>query len=185
MSFPNIWHLRRVGVGASKACWICFKPTSEVLITPDNKDFFYICAGHLKDPGFCSPTVDEAAVAKKKKREEMEREIELLKRAYAEKQAKKEANAKQKDKDKDKDRDKDREKVEERRAGEAISKDKTGSEPDDPAALDEDAARIFALHKNFYQMRIDRLRNVEIARRNRDRLKNPTTFPSVPAGELE
>lgn len=37
MSFPNVYHLRRVADTASKACFICYKPSSSVLITPDNK----------------------------------------------------------------------------------------------------------------------------------------------------
>jgi hypothetical protein len=66
----------------------------------------------------------------------------------------------------------------------------------------DDSPRIFALHKcvsrvissyifladtqcrNFYQMRINRIRSMEIARRNAERLKNPTSFPSVPSGDL-
>jgi hypothetical protein len=31
-------------------------------------------------------------------------------------------------------------------------------------------------------MRLDKLRNVEIAKRNRERLNNPINFPSVPNG---
>lgn len=31
-------------------------------------------------------------------------------------------------------------------------------------------------------MRLDKLRNAEVAKRNRDRLNNPTNFPSVPSG---
>jgi hypothetical protein len=37
MSLPNIWHLRRVADTAARACYICYKPSSSVLITPDNK----------------------------------------------------------------------------------------------------------------------------------------------------
>jgi hypothetical protein len=33
----NTWHLRRVADSASKACWICYKPSTSVLITPNNK----------------------------------------------------------------------------------------------------------------------------------------------------
>lgn len=33
-------------------------------------------------------------------------------------------------------------------------------------------------------MRIDRIRNIEISRRNRERLKNSAAFPSVPNGDL-
>jgi hypothetical protein len=38
------------------------------------------------------------------------------------------------------------------------------------------------LHRSFYQMRLDKLRNVEVAKRNRERLSNPANFPSVPTG---
>lgn len=37
-------------------------------------------------------------------------------------------------------------------------------------------------HRNFYQQRIDRIRNAEAAKRNRERIKNPSTFPTVPTG---
>ena len=39
-------------------------------------------------------------------------------------------------------------------------------------------------YRIFYQKRLDRIRNAEAARRNRERLKNPTTFPSVPSKDL-
>lgn len=37
MSLQNVWHLRRVADTAAKACYVCYKPSSSVLITPDNK----------------------------------------------------------------------------------------------------------------------------------------------------
>ncbi|KAL8984205.1 MAG: hypothetical protein Q9177_004766 [Variospora cf. flavescens] len=100
----NVWHLRKVAEPSAKPCDICFKPTTSVLITPDQKDHFYICPGHLKDKGFCSPIVDEAEVAAKKKREELDGEIELIKKEYEEKlkKRKKSKDSKQKEKDKKK-----------------------------------------------------------------------------------
>jgi hypothetical protein len=47
--------------------------------------------------------------------------------------------------------------------------------------LDEEP-RVFALEKPFYQQRIDKKRNAEIAKRNRERLQNPNLFPQVPKG---
>ena len=35
--FQNIYHLRRVADTAAKACYVCHKPSSSVMITPDNK----------------------------------------------------------------------------------------------------------------------------------------------------
>jgi hypothetical protein len=34
----------------------------------------------------------------------------------------------------------------------------------------------------FYQQRLDRKRNAEVAKRNRERLQNPNLFPAVPKG---
>lgn len=134
MSLPNIWHLRRVADTAARACYICYKPSSSVLITPDNKvrrltasgitlntklhsaasksiyssiinqskDFFYICPAHLQDRHFCSPVVDSAEEARKKRDEAMAREIEAVKREYEEKQSRKKGKEKEKEKEKEK-----------------------------------------------------------------------------------
>ncbi|EOD50106.1 hypothetical protein UCRNP2_3139 [Neofusicoccum parvum UCRNP2] len=109
-TLQNVWHHRRVADAQAKACWICFKPSSSVLITPDSKDFFYICIGHLKDRGFCEPDADEAAAAaEKQKKEEMDREVQKIKDEYEEKQRRKKERRKAKEKDKGKDKEKDKE----------------------------------------------------------------------------
>jgi hypothetical protein len=43
---------------------------------------------------------------------------------------------------------------------------------------------LLTKHRTFYQMRIDRLRNIEMAKRNQERMKNPSLFPSVPTKDL-
>jgi ATP-dependent Clp protease ATP-binding subunit ClpA len=68
-----------------------------------NQDFFYICPIHLKDRGFCSPIVDAEQAAKKKKEEELAREIEKVKQEYEEKQKLKREKEKEKEKKKEKD----------------------------------------------------------------------------------
>ncbi|KAI1510641.1 Vfa1 domain containing protein [Pyrenophora tritici-repentis] len=182
----NIWHHRRVAENASKACWICYKPTTSVLITPNNKDFFYICAGHLSDRGFCLPEADEAKrVEEEKKKDELDREIEAVKKEYEEKQKIKREKRKGKDKEKDKEKEKEAKKKEDDEdKGDEKAKDekiKELSKTKDQAQA-EIGPRIYQLNKNFYQMRLDKLRNVEIAKRNRERLSNPANFPSVPSG---
>jgi len=37
MAFPNIYMHRKVADTAAKGCDICFKPSTSVLITPENK----------------------------------------------------------------------------------------------------------------------------------------------------
>lgn len=74
------------------------------------QDFFYVCRGHLKDRTFATPDtpVDDADAKAKKREEELKREIEAIKKEYAEKQAKK------KDKSKDKDKTKEQKKEDEK-----------------------------------------------------------------------
>ena len=47
-------------------------------------------------------------------------------------------------------------------------------------AIPEEEPRVFALKMAFYQQRIDKKKNAEIAKRNRERLQNPNLFPKVP-----
>ncbi|KAL8711634.1 MAG: hypothetical protein Q9220_004044 [cf. Caloplaca sp. 1 TL-2023] len=73
------------------------------------QDHFYVCPGHLKDRGFCTPVVNEAEVAARKKTEELEKEIEIVKKEYEDKmrkkkkdkEVKKKAKSKEDAKDKD------------------------------------------------------------------------------------
>lgn len=58
------------------------------------QDYFYVCPGHLKDRGFCSPIIDEAEATAKRKKEKLDREVELIKREYDEKTEKKKAKDK-------------------------------------------------------------------------------------------
>jgi hypothetical protein len=41
MSLQNTWYHRKVADSAAKSCWVCFKPSTSVLITPDNKVRLY------------------------------------------------------------------------------------------------------------------------------------------------
>lgn len=175
--FQNVWQVRTVAETSAKSCFVCYKPTPKVLITPDSKDFFYICASHLTDKGFASPIIDAEAEAARLKKEAMDKEIAKIKAEYEEKQKKKKSKKQEKNgKEKDKKEDED-----EKERDEQI-KSVTGK-ADDTSKADE-GPRTYSLQRNFYQMRIDRLRNIEQAKRNQERLKNPTLFPSVPKNDL-
>ncbi|KAJ5099078.1 Protein of unknown function DUF1742 [Penicillium argentinense] len=190
MSLTNIYHLRRVADTSSKACLICYKPTTSVFITPDNKDFFYVCPAHLQDRHFCSPIVDTEGEAARAKEQKMAEEIEKVKKEYEEKQKRKKDKEKKSDKDdkdlgKEKDEKKDESKDsanDEKERDDKIESIKKGSSGSD--SKPDNSPRIFALHKTFYQMRVDRLKGIEMAKRNQERMKNPALFPSVPQKEL-
>ncbi|KAJ6012723.1 hypothetical protein N7499_012673 [Penicillium canescens] len=191
MSLTNVYHVRRVADTSAKACLICYKPSTSVMVTPDHKDFFYVCPAHLQDKHFCSPIIDTEGQAARAKEEAMAKEIEMVKKEYEEKQRRKkerekessredkEDKAKSKDESKDKDKSKNSNTNDEKERDERIASIQKGTGIEKKT---DDSPRVFALHKNFYQMRIDRQRNIEIAKRNQERLKNPSLFPSVPSG---
>ncbi|KAJ5438837.1 Protein of unknown function DUF1742 [Penicillium daleae] len=193
MSLTNVYHLRRVTDTSAKACLICYKPSTSVMITPDNKDFFYVCPAHLQDRHFCSPIVDAESEAARLKEQKMAEEIEKVKKEYEEKQKRKKEREKQSSKDdKDKEKEKKKEKDDSKDNDSTNSKTNLEKERDDKIesiekgteSKPDSGPRIFALHKTFYQMRIDRLRGIEMAKRNQERMRNPSLFPSVPNKDL-
>ena len=183
MASQNLYHRRLVAESSGKACWICYKPSSTVLITPASDDWFHICPGHLTDRKFAIPK-DEEDLAKKKREEELEKEIEVLKKEFEEKVRKKAEKRKEKEKEKkaDEDEKKDEKKEDEKDEKEQEEKLKELEKKKDPAKATVEGPRVFELHKNFYQMRLQKKREAEIAKRNRDRLRAPGAFPSVPSG---
>lgn len=104
---------------------------------------------------------------------------------FDEKRKAREKRRAERKKNKDKDADK---KSEEKRDEDEEKKDEEEKEKkvkeleQKQEASDAEGPRIFELTKAFYQQRIERIRQAEIAKRNRERLKNPSTFPSVPSG---
>ncbi|KAJ9487765.1 hypothetical protein VN97_g5541 [Penicillium thymicola] len=162
------------------------------MITPDNKDFFYVCPAHLQDKHFCSPIIDTEGQAQRLKEEALAKEIEKIKKEYEEKQRRKKErekasskdNKEEKDKGKDESKDKDKDAPESNVNDEKDRDDKIASiqKASGIETKSDDSPRVFSLHKNFYQMRIDRLRNIEMAKRNQERLRQPSLFPSVPSG---
>ncbi|KAH6657621.1 VPS4-associated protein 1 [Truncatella angustata] len=140
MSFPNIWHHRKVAETSARGCDVCFKPSTSVLVTPEKQDFFYVCPVHLKDTRFATPIVDEAAIAAKKKKE-MDEEVERVKKEYEEKQRKKKAKDDDKSKTDEKDKDK---KPDGEKKDEAKPKDEVKPEISTPT---EEEPRVFALSK--------------------------------------
>jgi len=178
MAFPNVYAHRKVAETKAKSCDICYKLSTSVLITADNKDWFYVCPAHLKDPGFCTPKVDQAAIDARRKRE-LDEEIERVKKEYEEKQKKKqEKEAKGDKKEQPEEKagkdDKDGQKIQDKT--EPTSQDGAATSP----AEDDEEPRVFELKSTFYQQRLNRKRQLEIAKRNRERMQDPTFFPTVP-----
>ena len=185
MASKNLYTRRLVAESGAKACWICYKPSSTVLVTPDQDDWFHVCPGHLKDRKFAIPK-DEEDIAEKKRKEELEKEIEVVKKEFEEKMRKKLARRKQKEHEKeDKKAEKKKEANEDKNdEKEQEEKLKALEKKKEPEKATVDGPRIFELHKNFFQMRLQKKRDAEIAKRNRERLRGAGGLPSVPSGGL-
>ncbi|KAK3385629.1 VPS4-associated protein 1 [Podospora didyma] len=184
MAFPNVYTHRKVAETSAKSCEICYRPSTSVLITTDNKDWFYVCPSHLKDKGFCTPKIDPAEVEARKKRE-LDEEIARVKKEYEEKQKKKKKEEDEKNEKDKKDNDKkdDKEKDKDTKSDDDKKEDKTDSVGKDDATsptVEEEEPRVFELKNMFYQQRVQKKRQIEIAKRNRERMQDPTFFPSVP-----
>jgi hypothetical protein len=180
--FSDTYHLRRVAETATKPCFICFKPTSAVLVSEDGKeDFFYTCDTHLKDPNFAAAK-DPAYEAAKLKKQQLDAEIELLKKKWEQRGAKRDKVDNKDDKSEDKD---------DKSKGDN-SKDKSRDNSDEAtvAALEsqkmsqdsilDGPPRIYVLNKAVYNLRLDNWRNVQRAKQTQKMLKNRALFPKVP-----
>ncbi|KAI6778735.1 uncharacterized protein J7T54_000769 [Emericellopsis cladophorae] len=152
--------------------------------TSPKDDFFYVCAVHLKDKNFATAKVDEDALKAKRERELAE-ETERLKKEYEEKQKKK--NEKE---SKDKEEDTKKAEEEKKKSGGIYGfferqfkgePDKPAEEASTPPPPPEDEPRVFELKPAFYQQRIQKKRQVDAAKRDRERVKQPDYFPSVPS----
>ena len=191
-ALQNLYHKRLVAETSSKACLICYKPTPTVLITPDSRDFFYVCPGHLTDRGFATPSDgtggSDNETEKKKRDEELQREIEIVKKEYEDKMKKRKKGKKKEEKDangkKIKDDDDDFGDDEKKEESEKDAKIKS-LEGQKSAAQDAGSGpRVFMLHKNIFQMRTNRLREAQLAKKRQEQLKSGSLFPSVPKGSL-
>lgn len=76
--FPNTYISRLVASSDSKACSICYKPTTTVLVSSNNADFFYICSSHLKDKAFAEPIHPDDYLTLIKEKSELESQIKSL-----------------------------------------------------------------------------------------------------------
>lgn len=73
--FPNEYLLRLVADSDSKACTVCYKPTTSVLVASNQGDFFYICPAHLKDGSFSSPIHPESYAKLLTEEKELEKKV--------------------------------------------------------------------------------------------------------------
>ncbi|KAF9076515.1 VPS4-associated protein 1 [Rhodocollybia butyracea] len=182
MSFTNLYYKRTTGT--SKACWICFKPTTTVLATINTTDFFYTCDVHLTDRGFASSVGEssDSAIGARKLGLGPD-EIAKVKEEYEEKQKRKAEKAKaEKEKEKDKDSDKDKDKGKEKTGDSGDGKEGSKS-PKSPVSSPAPPAthQRFTLHRDIFTMRLGEHRK----RRQASQAKElAPRLPGAPRGDV-
>ncbi|KAI5784634.1 VPS4-associated protein 1 [Geopyxis carbonaria] len=182
LPFQNLYHLRLVAESSAKACFMCkYKSSTSVLITPDKADFFYICPGHLTDKGFASPV---GPTPEEKRKEDLEKEVERVKAEWEERQKRKKEREKEgaKEKDKEKEKEKEKEDGKDKDKKDKEDKNETGKKEEEESKMETATPRIFTLQKKIFEIRVNRARQQQQAKRNMERLQNPSMFPSVPKG---
>ncbi|EPS35704.1 hypothetical protein H072_10838 [Dactylellina haptotyla CBS 200.50] len=108
----------------------------------------------------------------------MDKELEIIKKEYEEKLKRKEE--KKKDKDKDKDKGKEKEKVKEEEDSDKVKTEAEKLKAE--KAVEVPSFSKYQLHRDFFNIRQQNYREKQIAKRNMERLKSPSSFPSVPKG---
>lgn len=78
LPFPNDYTLRLVADSDQKPCFICYKPTTSVLLSLNSIDFLYTCPPHLKDPLFATPALLDDYNTLLTKKKDLETKLEKL-----------------------------------------------------------------------------------------------------------
>lgn len=182
--FPNEYAKRLVGTSDGKACIVCFKPTSVVLLAANKADFFYVCGSHLKDASFASPVHPEKynELLEKRKTQEKNlvqaREKVELNKPYA---WDKLVSWGKKDSKKD---DKDKEEPSKETYDSMVEKleqaKKDLAETNDAIAAFD--FKTFKLDKDMYKGRVNNHIQAKVRAARQKEMQNPSFFPTAPSG---
>lgn len=180
--FPNEYAKRLVGASDGKACVVCFKPTSVVLLSANKVDFFYICGSHLKDTSFASPVYPdkynqllEQRLSQEKALVQAREKVELNK-PYA---WDKLVSWGKKDKKDDKETDKPAKETYESMVEKHEQAKKDLAETNDAIAAFD--FKNFKLDKNMYKTRVNGHIQAKVRSARQKEMHNPSFFPSVPS----
>lgn len=168
--FRNRYIKRKVDTSDARACFICYKPTTSVMVneTP-NADFFYICDSHLTDPGFARLDPEYELALKKSEAEQAE--IDQLKAEWdAKKQKQAQKNSKKDDSKDDKDS---------KEKGSSASSTNSVSPPPPPPKTPI-GRPTYELNKGVFKLRLGNKRQKMQEKKTKSLLEMPGAFPSAP-----
>ncbi|KAG7193942.1 uncharacterized protein KQ657_005141 [Scheffersomyces spartinae] len=189
--FPNLYRSRLVSENDLRSCVVCFKFTTTVMLADNKADFFYVCAGHLKDTNFCDPIHSDEYLGWIRERDRLYKRISELKRKMDDEAWNKYLPTKWIGKSRAKDEDKNKHKADddddddEKKTDEVMMK-KMNKELE--TVLDKISgysSKDFKLNKDVYRMRLQRYHNQKVqAKRQQEIQSDPGFFPQVPTNKL-
>ena len=189
-AFPNHYHARLVAEKDSKACTLCFKPTTTVLISQNKVDFFYVCPLHLKDEHFSTAIRPDEYKGLETKREELDKKIEDSRkrverlRPYAwnflsSMLGSKKGEGTEVDKDKGTEKDKDKEKETYETAKQDLRR-LEGELNEINSGISNYKFKDYTLNKDIYRMRTQNYAQSKIRAKKQQEMHKPGFFPSAP-----
>lgn len=163
--FRNNYIQRKVAPDSERACFLCHRPTTSVLVNEDpDSDYFYACSVHLADRGFALQ--DEA------NRKQIEEQQQRL-TEYEDLRSKWEANKSKPAKDDKKNKDDKNNKDE-------LEKEKE-IEKEAPQPLKEARIRsLYHLNRGVFNLRLQSHRQIAKQVKTQQLLATPDIFPAVP-----
>lgn len=195
--FPNEYHVRLVADSDAKACTICYRPCTTVLLNENQLDFLYTCANHLKDTQFVTPVhLDEFKQLKLKKITLETKVDQLIKDKDQNKPYvwTKFSNYWQNDKSSKSDKSDKSDKTDD---------SATNSKPTDKynqivkdlqdaqselleisTEIDNYKFKKYTLHQQFYKSRINNYINTKLTKLKHEKISKDGFFPSVPNNQL-
>lgn len=189
--FPNKYHVKLVASPDSKACLICYKPATTVLLADGNGDFFYTCPQHLLDDQFANaihPQEYTELLDKKQtltdKKSKLEKDVESEKPYIWNTVA---GYWKQKDKDKDKGKDKDKDKYTESKYEKLKQElaDVTKELEETSKKILEFKFKLYQLNQDIYKNRLMSYQKKKYSQQRAVKIQEEGFFPSVPKHSLE
>ena len=187
--FPNKYHVKLVASLDSKACLICYKPATTVLLADGNGDFFYICPQHLSDDQFANAIHPEEYTElldqKQKlteKKSKLEKDVETEKPYIWNTVAgywKLKDNNKEKEKDKDKSTESKYEKLKQE------LNDVTKELEESSKKILEFKFKLYQLNQDIYKSRLMAHQKKKYNQQRAVKIQEEGFFPSVPSHSLE
>lgn len=190
--FPNDYQLRLVAESHSKACLVCFKPTTSVLVAANSADFFYICPSHLNDETFSSAIHPESYTKLLGDKADLEKKIVAAnEKADANKPYSWNKimtsmgwkNEKNQDKEATTDESKAKEKTYEALLAEAADLKKQLATLNDAIATFK--FKNYRLNADIYKMRINSHIQAKVRAKRQQEIQSGSIFPSAPTNSLQ